>query len=332
MKLKEVIRDYFIFSKSDRNGILFLVCVCLLIILGIFWVNNYSAPIKISDALINTLEERLSNQLDSAENESKLHKNKSIKKTASYTTLNSAINPNELLAEDWMRLGLSEKQTSALLKYKEKIKGFKSIRDLEQAFTLPKEILNRNKPFFIFNPTVNPIATNVARVEKSIAEHENNDKDTQEANHFEVQNQPVTKKETKPLVIEINSTNARTLMKFTCLDSIQASNVIKQRNLLGGFYNINQVLEVEGITNDCYQQLKAMVLVDTLVLRKMNLNFATSRMLSAHPYISNGVASAIVNNRDKSGKFSKIEDLKRCIAVNEELYRKIRPYLMITED
>ncbi|TMI66253.1 MAG: helix-hairpin-helix domain-containing protein [Bacteroidetes bacterium] len=51
--------------------------------------------------------------------------------------------------------------------------------------------------------------------------------------------------------------------------------------------------------------------------------------VKAHPYIKYRVANPIVAYRNEHGLFSKVEDVKKVMAVTEEIYRKIEAYLVI---
>jgi competence ComEA-like helix-hairpin-helix protein len=64
-------------------------------------------------------------------------------------------------------------------------------------------------------------------------------------------------------------------------------------------------------------------------VKKININTATIDELKAHPYIKYNLANPIVAYRNEHGSFSKIEDIKKVMAVTEEIYKKIAPYLSL---
>ena len=69
--------------------------------------------------------------------------------------------------------------------------------------------------------------------------------------------------------------------------------------------------------------------MENTTIRKLNINTATLDELKAHPYIKWGIANPIVAYRKEHGPFSRVEDIKKVMAVTDELYNKISPYLVI---
>jgi DNA uptake protein ComE-like DNA-binding protein len=51
--------------------------------------------------------------------------------------------------------------------------------------------------------------------------------------------------------------------------------------------------------------------------------------LKDHPYIKFSLANPIVAYRKEHGAFTKVEDIKKIMAVTEEIYKKLLPYVTI---
>jgi DNA uptake protein ComE-like DNA-binding protein len=51
--------------------------------------------------------------------------------------------------------------------------------------------------------------------------------------------------------------------------------------------------------------------------------------MKAHPYIKFSLANPIVSYRNEHGLFSKVEDIKKVMAVTDDIYKKITPYLTL---
>src|ERR1700691_2617245 len=62
----------------------------------------------------------------------------------------------------------------------------------------------------------------------------------------------------------------------------------------------------------------------------IELNTATVEQLQQVPGIGPGTAKAIVNFREKSGPFQKIEDLLAIKGISKSRLQKMRPYLTIS--
>ena len=61
----------------------------------------------------------------------------------------------------------------------------------------------------------------------------------------------------------------------------------------------------------------------------VDLNSATAEQLQQVPGIGPGTAKAIVNFRQKSGPFQKVEDLLAIKGISKARFEKMRPYLTI---
>ncbi len=76
--------------------------------------------------------------------------------------------------------------------------------------------------------------------------------------------------------------------------------------------------------------LKENVYIDTNSLEKLNLNNVDYFQLVKHPYIKSNVANSIIKMRNQNGGvFEKIEDILRSKIIDQDLYKKIKPYLSI---
>ncbi|TMI88256.1 MAG: helix-hairpin-helix domain-containing protein [Bacteroidetes bacterium] len=69
--------------------------------------------------------------------------------------------------------------------------------------------------------------------------------------------------------------------------------------------------------------------LDNPSVKKININTASADEMKAHPYIKYSLANPIVAYRNEHGLFSKVEDIKNVIAVTDEIYKKIEPYLSL---
>jgi len=108
-----------------------------------------------------------------------------------------------------------------------------------------------------------------------------------------------------------------------------ASRIVTFRDKLGGFYSIEQVGETYGLPDSTFQKIKQYLKLDNPSVKKININTATVDELKAHPYIKFSLANPIVAYRNEHGSFSKIEDIKKVMAVTDEIYKKIAPYLSL---
>jgi competence protein ComEA len=75
------------------------------------------------------------------------------------------------------------------------------------------------------------------------------------------------------------------------------------------------------------QLLKRCFISDGFLPFRLNINTATDRQLSAHPYISPMIAKAIVAYRFQHGNFATVGEIRELQNLKKEEADKIIPYL-----
>ena len=136
---------------------------------------------------------------------------------------------------------------------------------------------------------------------------------------------PVTKKYQS---IEINTADTSAWIALPGIGSKLAQRIVLFREKLGGFYSVSQVAETFGLADSVFRKIEPLLKLDQQQVRKININTATAEELKAHPYLKWGVINAIIAFRKEHGSFRKKEELKQVMAVTDEIYLKISPYIM----
>ena len=103
--------------------------------------------------------------------------------------------------------------------------------------------------------------------------------------------------------------------------------IVKYRDLLGGFYSLEQLKEVYGLSEKTILQIEGMVEVDASKIHKVDLNFDNWKELAQHPYIQKNLAVQIIKFRTKYGSISEPSVLRDSMILNLNEYTKLRPYL-----
>jgi competence ComEA-like helix-hairpin-helix protein len=128
-------------------------------------------------------------------------------------------------------------------------------------------------------------------------------------------------------VIDINSSDTTGLMKVPGIGSSFARRIVGYRNILGGFYRIEQLQEVYGMYEELYGKIAPYLTVNTDSIRPIAANSAPVEKLKSHPYINFYQAKAIVETRKKKGKLDSIDELSLLEEFPGEDLERIRPYL-----
>ncbi len=129
------------------------------------------------------------------------------------------------------------------------------------------------------------------------------------------------------LPVELNGADSSLLITLPGIGPSFAARIIRYRQLLGGYYSVNQLLEVYGMTPEKLSRFSRLLMVDTSRIRMVRLNFTGEYALSRHPYISDGQARAIIQLRSANGPFDSPVSLLTNKVFSDSTFLKVRPYL-----
>ena len=101
-------------------------------------------------------------------------------------------------------------------------------------------------------------------------------------------------------IIELNEADTLTLKKIPGIGSTFARRIVRYRELLGGYYTVEQLTEVYGIDEERYAALYPWFRVDTTRLRPQSINQLSYKELLRHPYLNNAQVRQIDRLRRKA--------------------------------
>jgi competence ComEA-like helix-hairpin-helix protein len=136
-------------------------------------------------------------------------------------------------------------------------------------------------------------------------------------------------KNDEKILIEINAASKENLISLNGIGNSFAERIIKYRDLLGGFYKKDQLLEVYGMDSTRYVGFIQDVLIDTNLINKISLNEADFKTFIRHPYLNKYQTEAILKYKEVIGDFSKIEQIYQNNLLTKEEYSKLEPYLIL---
>lgn len=138
---------------------------------------------------------------------------------------------------------------------------------------------------------------------------------------------PIEKSNHILMHVELNSADSTDLIKLNGIGSVYAGRILKYRDLLGGFYSISQLLEVYNFSEETFHIIEKSISADTLLLKKIRLNFAEYVDLLRHPYLNKNQVEAVLTYRDQNGSFKDLQQLKTNGIIDSETFYKVCPYL-----
>jgi competence protein ComEA len=294
--MKKALKDYFTFSSRERTGMLVLLILVILAIVINCRLRYFPNQQKRYDYSGYNRELELFR--------SSLSYNEAVPEDYTRKTSPPGIrlflfDPNTATVGELIRLGVDEKIAGRIQAYRIKGGRFMKKEDLLKIYGFDPVLFTRLSPYITL-------------------QKRNKATDVQEPQNY---------REIRPdSRIEINSCDGSGLKRLQGIGPVLASRIVKYRGLLGGYYSVDQLTEVYGISDSLFLAVKEHVRIDTSLVRKISLNKASETQLSTHPYIGRYMAKAILTYRESTGCISSIEELVKNKIIPEERKNRIKAY------
>jgi competence protein ComEA len=297
-----LLKDYFDISKTEKRGILILVVIITIVLSSPFVYkyfflsksdNNFIVFQQEIDALEASVES--ANENNNYKNYKKFDYYDVDKSFAEINLTPFPFDPNTAKIEDFQKMGFSEKQIKTVENYRNKGGTYYKKEDFAKMYCINEEEYKILEPFI------------------SIQQKEYPKKDTYN----------------EDFTIEINAATAEELTKIKGIGSSYSKRIVKYRDLLGGYVNKYQLLEVYGMDSVRFNNMIPFVEINPYSVVKINVNTADFKTLTAHPYISSNIALSIINYREMHGEYQRLEEIKASVLIDNQMYNKISPYLVV---
>lgn len=290
-------KEYLSYSRRDRRGIFILLVIIFTQITFLFSMDYFTVE-KYQEA-----EERYRFSAVPADKPETDKFFPAAKNTTPIISLSSGdfFDPNGLPDSEWKKLGVPPKIIRTIKNYESKGGCFYKKEDLKKLYGITEELY--------------------AALESHIVIISN--KKHQTKNY-----KPETS-DRKRQKINLNTSDSTTLLSLSGIGPVFAARIIKYRNLLGGYYSVDQLKEVYGIDSLLFIKVQPQVYADSIVIQKININAAAMDDLKKHPYIKYKIAKEIIQYRNQHGSFSAVSELRNFPLINDDLYRKLAHYLSI---
>lgn len=258
-------------------------------------------------------------EFDTFTQEMEAFKASSFKKPETYTELRDQIedtdfktdyfefDPNGLAEKDWQKLGLSPRQIKVIKNYEARGGRFYRKEDLKKMYSISASQYARLEPYI-------RIVSNQPEAFKLNSKKK-----------YDLQADTYKRDAATP--IELNNADSAMMVSIRGIGPVFASRIIRYRDRLGGFHSKEQLKEIYGIDSVKYTLLKDLIRVDSSLVQKLNFNTATFDQMKRHPYLSFKQMNAIIQYRKQHGDYLSGDDLRKVDLLNEEIIRKIEPYI-----
>jgi competence ComEA-like helix-hairpin-helix protein len=284
--MKAHIKNYMSLTKKDWNGITVLL---VLIALALAAPHAYQWFRK--DSTINV------NEFNAAITQ--------LNKANHVNTVGNALNdageragvahfkfdPNNLSAEKWQELGLTEQQANTIKNYTAKGGKFYKPEDIRKIYGITADDYKRLLPYIDIPSSLGyTIKVNT--------------------------------------VVELNTADSAKLTTIQGIGPAFATRIIYYRERLGGFISKEQLKEIYGLDEIKFKEVKDHVKVNPARIRRININTITFDKLRLMPYLNYKQVNALVEYRKQHGNYNSMDDLKSIAIIDDQILRKIEPYII----
>ena len=307
--MKRILKEYFTFSKKER-----VAMIILLLLIGLFMAAPYFYSVKPKPPLLNKeLQHFISQQKNAPENyDSTIRQKTFVKSTGIENKAPRKLfyfDPNTVSGDGWKQLGIADKTIKTILNYRNKGGRFKSADDIRKIWGLKKEDADAIIPYVQIAETVS-----IQNVKPNPTQY--------------LKTQPLYKKQ--PTTIDINTASVEEWQTLPGVGEVLANRIIKFRDRLGGFKDIDQLRKTYGISDSVFLMIAPYLrLQNSRSSEKLDLNKASMHDFKMKLGLSESVARSIIVFRQQYGPFLSVEALKKIVFITDTLYERIAPNLVV---
>jgi len=310
---KEDLKDIFSVHRGERRGLMILIVLCLL---AAGWVTyeQWIRPAKVEDA--EDLKLIWSKMQDSIQVKEKEFQ----REPKQHQVHLFAFDPNELPTEQWVQLGLTERQAGAIHKYEEHGGKFRVKADVAKMRVVDPDLFAQWEPYIQLPDSLSK------RTGEDYADRGH----PQDSASWKNGGKSFAREDRNALV-ELNTADSTTLVTVRGIGPSFARAIIRYRDRLGGYVSLDQLNEVYVLRDkpDAVERIRPHLTLDPAMVKMIHLNSCTVEDLGPHPYVGWKVANALVSYRKQHGPFPTVDAITGCILVTDSIRDRLVPYLTL---
>jgi DNA uptake protein ComE-like DNA-binding protein len=305
------LRKWFSFSKGERVAIVTILVAILILVLACLFrpsrkslsdesLHNLDSLLALRQAAIETQQQQ---QAERVQEVPELHP--------------FPFNPNTITEEEWLQIGLTDRQVRNIMNYKAKGGKFYSKNDLGKLYTISEEEFAQLEPFIVL-PEVSR-SKNTKSFEQSGVSTPSTGSGT---------GSTTAKAEKKVIpIVDLNTVDSTTLVELPQIGPYTASRIVEFRDKLGGFVNKEQLLAVKGMDEARFAAIQPYINLGAVEIRKVDVNRADFKTLVHHPYLNYEQVKLIFNQREKRGMIKNWEQLETLLLEEGEVNPLLEQYV-----
>lgn len=279
------------FTSSQRVGLLILFALIISVQIG-----SQFLPSKITEESSQEKKEWLAFQ-------TKIDSLKEFK--TEYKQKIYPYNPNFITDYKGYKLGMTVEQLDRLFAFRKENKYVNSAKEFQEVTKVSDSLLKEMAVYFKFPDWVN------------------------QKREYSSKYTPFAKKEKEVIVVkDINHATAEDLIKIRGIGEAISARILKDREKFGAFATMEQMQFIWGLSPEVIDYLNQYFkVIDASGVKKININTATLKELSAFPFFNYGLAREILIYRSMNTKIKDSEDLTKIKGFPIEKVNVIALYL-----
>lgn len=124
-------------------------------------------------------------------------------------------------------------------------------------------------------------------------------------------------------VLDLNTADTLLLKRVPGIGSWRARRIMEFRGHLGGYSNVGQLMEIDGMPDSVLRWFA----IYSPVRKKVNLNRATADEMAAHPYLTYRQARVILRHKRLHGPLQSLDQLSLYEEFTHEQLERLEPYV-----
>ena len=217
-----------------------------------------------------------------------------------------AFDPNTADSTQLLRLGLQPWQVRNIYKYRAHGGVYRRKEDFARLYGLTVKDYRRLEPYIRISNDYQPAATLVGEAPRAVRD---------------MLRYP--RKIDSTARVALNTADTALLRRVPGIGSYYAREIVRRRQWLGGFANVDQLDEIEGFP----AAAKHYFVVSAGDVQRLNINQLSLQELRRHPYINYYQAKAIIEYRRLHGPIHSLNDLRFSRDFTPEIIARLTPYV-----
>ena len=304
------LRKWFSFSKGERVAIITILALILLLILACLFRPSRKS---LSDASLHNLDSLLELRQAAIEQQQLQQAEKPLEVAELHPF---PFNPNTITEEEWLQMGLTDRQVRNIMNYKAKGGKFYSKNDLGKLYTISEEEFAQLEPFIVL-PEVSRGKNTKTSAKSGVS-----------TGSSTATGPTTVPSEKKPIpIVDLNTVDSTTLVELPQIGPYTAVRIIEFREKLGGFIDKEQLRDVKGMDDARFAAIQPYINLDAVEIRKVDVNRADFKTLVHHPYLNYEQVKRIVNQREKRGMIKNWAQLEELIKEDGEVNPLLEQYV-----